>query len=133
MCTYCRVLDHSTEDYPQLVVKWQAKGNQNSNLNLNLQMISTERCNEGPRVVAITRGGSRTGTDKTIEGKQMEQWVRKSAGPIPTFDPQQEKETYQRERKEIIGMDWGTLTSVAPHEEDRAMLENPTGKVSTLT
>jgi hypothetical protein len=42
-CTYCRALDHSTEDCPQLVVKWQARGNQNQNLNQNVQMISTER------------------------------------------------------------------------------------------
>jgi hypothetical protein len=32
-------------------------------------------------------------------GKKTEQWVRKSAGPMPTFDPQQERETYQKERK----------------------------------
>jgi hypothetical protein len=29
MCTYCRALDHSTEDCPQLVAKWQARGNPN--------------------------------------------------------------------------------------------------------
>jgi hypothetical protein len=31
--------------------------------------------------------------------KEVEQWVRKSAGPMPTFDPYQENEMYQRERK----------------------------------
>jgi hypothetical protein len=62
-------------------------------------MISAERHNEGPKVAVVTHGGARTGTDMTNQGKQTEQWVRKSAGPIPTFDPQQEKETYQRERK----------------------------------
>jgi hypothetical protein len=30
-------------------------------------------------------------------------------------------------------MDWGASTSTTPHEEDREMPENPTGKVSTLT
>jgi hypothetical protein len=30
-------------------------------------------------------------------------------------------------------MDWGASTSMTPHEEDRAMPEKPTGKVSTLT
>jgi hypothetical protein len=33
------------------------------------------------------------------EGKHTEQLVIKSAGPMPTFDPQQEKKIYQRERK----------------------------------
>jgi hypothetical protein len=64
-----------------------------------VQKISTERCNEGPRIVVVMCGGARTGVDMMNEGKQTEQWVRKSAGPMPTFDPQQEKETYQRERK----------------------------------
>jgi hypothetical protein len=89
----------SIEDCPQLVVKWQARGNQNSNLNLNVQMISDERCNEGPIVVIVMHGGVRTWSDKTNEGKHTKQWVRNSVGPIPAFDPQQEKETYQRERK----------------------------------
>jgi hypothetical protein len=48
MCTYCRALDHSTEDCPQLVVKWQARGNQNLNLNQNVQMISTENAMKDP-------------------------------------------------------------------------------------
>jgi hypothetical protein len=34
---------------------------------------------------------------------------------MPTFDPQQEKETYQRERKEVLGQDWGASTSSVPH------------------
>jgi hypothetical protein len=40
------------------------------------------------------RGGARTGVDVMNGGKKDEQWVRKLKGPIPTFDPQQEKETY---------------------------------------
>jgi hypothetical protein len=70
----------------------------------------------------------------TNEGKQTEQWVRKSVEPMPTFHPQQEKETYQRERKEVLGVqDWGASTSSAPRIEDRVMPEKPIGKVSTLT
>jgi hypothetical protein len=38
-CTYCRVLEHATEDCPQLLEKWQSRGNQNQNL--NIQKIST--------------------------------------------------------------------------------------------
>jgi hypothetical protein len=65
-------------------------------------------------------------------GKQVEKWVRKSIGPMPTFDPQQEKEMYQRERKEILGPDWVASTSSVPHVCDRTMPEKPLGKVSTL-
>jgi hypothetical protein len=39
------------------------------------------------------------------EGKKIEQWVRKSIGPIPAFYPQQKNDTYQRERKEVLGLD----------------------------
>jgi hypothetical protein len=40
------------------------------------------------------------GGDDIMNGeKQIEKWVRNSVGPLPTFDPKQEKETYQRERK----------------------------------
>jgi hypothetical protein len=42
---------------------------QNLNLNQNVQMISVERRNEGPRVAMVTRGGDRIGTDRTNEGK----------------------------------------------------------------
>jgi hypothetical protein len=38
--------------------------------------------------------GARTGVDVKNGGKQAEKWVRNSTGPMPTFDPQQEKETY---------------------------------------
>jgi hypothetical protein len=51
---------------------------------------------------------------------------------MPTFDPQQEKETYQRARKEILGLDWAASTSCAPLVCDRTMPEKPLGKVSTL-
>jgi hypothetical protein len=87
-------------------------------------MISTERRNEGPIVAIVTCGGASTGTDRTYEGKHMEQWVRKLAGPIPAFDPQQEKETYQRERKKALGIDWGASTSTIPHEEDHNARES---------
>jgi hypothetical protein len=71
-------------------------------------------------------------------GRQVEQWVRKLAGPMPTFDPQQENETYQRKRKYILGPDWVTSTSYSPHVVnipqvyDRTIPENPLEKVSTL-
>jgi hypothetical protein len=93
-----------------------------------VQKISAEKCNEGPRIAVVTRRGARTRVDVMNEGKQTEQWVRKSIGPMPTFDPQQEKETYQRERKEVLGQDWGASTSSVPHVGDRVVPEKPTGR-----
>jgi len=37
------------------------------------------------------------------QGNNTEQWVRKSTGPMPNFDPRQERETYQKVRKEVLG------------------------------
>jgi hypothetical protein len=42
------------------------------------------------------------------------------------------KETYQRERKEILRPDWVASTSSMPLVYDRTMPEKPLGKVSTL-
>jgi hypothetical protein len=64
--------------------------------------------------------------------KEVEQWVRKLAGPMPTFDPQQEKEMYQRERKEILGPDWVASTSYVPPVCDHTIPKKSLGKVSTL-
>jgi hypothetical protein len=33
---------------------------------------------------------------------------------MPTFNPQEEKETYQKIRKEILGLDWIDSTSKTP-------------------
>jgi hypothetical protein len=68
-------------------VKWKARGNHKYNMNQNVQKISVERHNEGPRVAVVTHGGDRTWDDMMNEGKKNEQWVRKLVGPIPAFDP----------------------------------------------
>jgi hypothetical protein len=132
-CTYCKALDHATEDCPQLVAKWKARGNHNHNRNQNVQKISSKKCNEGPRITVVTRGGARTRVDMMNGGKQTKQWVRKSTGTMPTFDPQQEKETYHREIKEVLGQDWGSSTSSAPHVGDCVVSKKLIGRVSTLT
>jgi hypothetical protein len=122
----------------QLLAKWQERGNQNQNLNQNVQKISVEKCDEGPRITVVMCGGARTGADVMNKGMQIEQWVRKSTGPMPTFDPQQEKETYQQTRKEILGPDWIASTSSAPpvvdmpSVYDRTIPERPLQQVSTL-
>ena len=68
----------------------------------NVENISVEKRDEGPKITTFMHGGDRKGVEK---GVQMEQWVRKLEGPMPTFDPQQEENTYQRKRKEILGSD----------------------------
>jgi hypothetical protein len=40
------------------------------------------------------------------KGKGIKKWIRKVVEPMPTFNPQKEKETYQQARKEILGLDW---------------------------
>jgi len=96
-------------------------------------MISVEICSEGPKIVVVTCGGARTGVDMATQGNQVKQWVRKSEGPMPTFDPQQEKETCHSARKEILGPHGGASTSSLPHIEDPAVPENSSAQVSTLT
>jgi hypothetical protein len=84
------------KDYPQLVAKWQARGNPNKNMhqNHNVQMISVEKCSEGSKIIIITCGGTCTGADMETQGNQMEKWIRKSMEPMLEFNPHQKKETY---------------------------------------
>jgi hypothetical protein len=63
------------------------RGNQNHNPNQNVQNISTKNCNEGPRIAVVKCEGTRKGVDAMNGGKKEEKWVRKSIGPMPTFDP----------------------------------------------
>jgi hypothetical protein len=51
---------------------------------------------------------------------------------MPTFNPQQEKEKYQREIKETLEMDWIASTSFAPLFCNRTMTRKSLGKVRTL-
>jgi hypothetical protein len=59
MCTYCRSLDHAIEYCPQLVVKWQDRGNRSHNPNQIVQKISVEERNEGPIIAIVTCRGAR--------------------------------------------------------------------------
>jgi hypothetical protein len=62
-------LVHATKYFPQPVAKWKAIGNQNHNPNQNMQKISADECNEGPRITVVTRKGVRTRADIMTEGK----------------------------------------------------------------
>jgi len=77
-------------------------------------------------------GGTRSGDNVMNGGKIHEKWVRKSARPMPTFDPQKETKAYQMEIKEILRPEWVILTSSMPPICDRTMLEKPLGNVSNL-
>jgi hypothetical protein len=45
---------------------------------------------------------------------------------MPTFDPQQEKETYQQTRNEILGPDWIASTSSATPVVDMPLIYDRT-------
>jgi len=57
-------------------------------------MIAVEERDDHPRVAVVTRSRIINGEDVTEKGKGVEQWIRKSIEPIPTFNPQKEKQTY---------------------------------------
>jgi hypothetical protein len=97
-----------------------------------VQKISVEICNEGSKISTVTHGGAKMGVDVEIGGKLTEKWVRKFVGTMPTFNPQQEKVTYQNEIKEIIGQDWRASTSSTPHIGDHTKPVKPTEKASAL-
>jgi hypothetical protein len=60
-----------------------------------LAKIAVEECDNQPKVATVTHSGTRTGPYVTMKGKGVEQWIIKSTDPRPTFNPQEEKETYQ--------------------------------------
>jgi hypothetical protein len=72
-------------------LKWEARGNHNHKPNQNVQKISTKIRDEGPKIEAVTCRGSRAGIDARVGGRMVEQWVKKSTGLMPMFDPKQEK------------------------------------------
>jgi hypothetical protein len=76
--------------------------------------------------------GTRTRDDATNGGNKDEHWVRKLARTMPTFDPEKEKEAYQREIRPVLGQYWGASTSSTPHIEDHARPYKPLGEVIPL-
>jgi len=56
-CKYCRQLDHTMEDFPQLIAKRKEKRN------LNVQMIAAEVCDQQPKIATVTHRGTRTRAD----------------------------------------------------------------------
>ena len=65
MCSYFKVIDHTIEEFPQLISKWKSKvtGNQNQllNANQNVKKILVEP--REPTIVVLIRGGVVIGED----------------------------------------------------------------------
>jgi hypothetical protein len=47
----------------------------------------------------------------TEQGIQIDQWVRKVAEPPLKFDPRKERDTYKKERKDLLEIEWVASTS----------------------
>jgi hypothetical protein len=81
-CTYYRPLDHMTKYCPQLIAKWKTRGNQNQDSNQNVQKISVETWDKGPRITFFTCRGARIGDNTMHGGRNIKQWGKKSTGPM---------------------------------------------------
>jgi hypothetical protein len=110
-----------TKDCPQLFSKWQERGNHNQNLNQNVQNISIEIRDEGPKITTITRGGAKKGAGMINRGRHSDKWVGKSTRPMLTFS-HIKKTSHQQIRKEILRLDWITSTSSENPVVDRNLI-----------
>jgi hypothetical protein len=68
-------------------------------------MIVAKECDNQPRIQIVMHGGMRTEADTTYQGNSIHKWERKVAEPLHICNPRKEKETYQKERKELMGVD----------------------------
>jgi hypothetical protein len=84
------------EDYPQLIMKWQEKRNQ------NVKNIVVEENENQPRIAVVTCREPRTGVDVTKQGIRPDQWVKKVAESSLMFDPRKERDTYMKAKKELL-------------------------------
>jgi hypothetical protein len=100
-------------------------------------MIATEERDDRPRVAVVKCQGSRIGADVTEQGNHINQWVRKEKKPPLWFDPQKERDTYKKSRKDMIEIEWGASTLIAPPVSnmpptyDHVIIEGPIDKEST--
>ena len=72
----------------------------------------------------------------TYQGNQTDQWVRKEIESPPKFDPWKERDTYNKERKELLETKFVASTSKLvydmPPTYDHSMTERKVEKVTTL-
>jgi len=74
-------------------------------------MIVEEGHDDRPRVVLVMQGGRIIGFNVTYQGIQTNQWVVKVAKPPLMFYPQNERDTYKKQRKDFLEIEWGASTS----------------------
>jgi hypothetical protein len=77
-------------------------------------MIVAEAHDEKPKITTVTCGGTRTRVGATNQGNRIHQWVSKATKPLPFFYPRKDKENYQQEIKELVGVEWIASTLTAP-------------------
>jgi hypothetical protein len=65
-------------------------------------MIVAEKHDDRPRVATIMHVGARRGANATEQGIRTDHWVRKATKPPLIFDPQKERDTYEKVRKELL-------------------------------
>jgi hypothetical protein len=69
-----------------------------------VQLIYVEPCEEDPRVIVITRGGTVTGEDKLTQGKTTGYLgIKKVVEKTQTFDAKKERQMFEEARKEFRG------------------------------
>jgi hypothetical protein len=61
-CSHCRTNGHATEDFPELIVKWEDQVRQRGT-NIIISKIKRVIKGQLPNINIITQGGAKTGAD----------------------------------------------------------------------
>jgi len=56
-------------------------------------MVVVEEWDDQPTIIVVTCSITRIGPDVMEKGREVDQWIRKKVDPMPSFNPQKEKET----------------------------------------
>jgi hypothetical protein len=93
LCAYCYSHEHVTEDYPNLLKKWEDK---KTNYNMvHVEPHKNKNKNEEADVRVVTRGGEKTWVDFEHgegSGQQPDGKIRKAPQPPPKFNVAQQKQ-----------------------------------------
>lgn len=89
-CSYCQLNTHATEDYPELVVRWEE---QNWAKGVNLVCVEAQDSSPStqPNINVVTRGGKKMRADI---GTPDQLAVKRPASPKKSYDPNKQKEYY---------------------------------------
>ena len=92
-CSQCRVNAHATEDYPELIKKWEERARQRGTNLINSEPRGTV-APDLQNVAIVTRGGKKTGED--AHGKEPARVVR-PASPKKLIGAEVQKKYFQEE------------------------------------